>query len=89
MQKVARHEVVFGAGDQLRAQVKITQRREPLTGRIKETRRITKVCEWIKAPEQLGMLRGLLAPDVGDGRDRRQLVSGDPPSTEGGGGPDG
>jgi hypothetical protein len=29
MQKVARNEIVFGAGDQLRARVEITQRREP------------------------------------------------------------
>jgi hypothetical protein len=80
MQKVARHEVVFGAGDQLRAQVQITQRRDSGTGRIKETRRITKVHQWIKAPEQLRI--ALRPPDLlgDDDPDPRYLG---PPSTDG------
>jgi hypothetical protein len=76
MQKVARHEVVFGTGDQLRARVEITQRREPGTGKIKQTRRITKVYERIKAPEQLRLLEGSSA--VGDGPDPWGLDIGSP-----------
>jgi hypothetical protein len=86
MQKVARHEVVFGTGDQLRAQVRITQRRDPGTGKIKQTRRITKVHEWIKAPEQLRMVEGLLDPGSGDGPGPRRLGTGDPASAGQGGG---
>lgn len=82
MQKVARHEVVFGAGDQLRARVEITQRREPSTGKIKETRRIVKVHEWIKAPEQLRMISEQKSLDEPSATPRR-LGSGDLGSSNG------
>lgn len=81
LQKVARHEVMFGTGDQLRARVKITQRRDPGNGKIKQTRLISKVYEWIKAPEQLRM--GDELPDT-DGPGPIQPVSGGPgPTGEG------
>jgi hypothetical protein len=79
MQQVARHEVEFGAGDQLRVRAVITQRREPGTRKIKETRRITKVYERIEASKQLRM--GFLDPGGSDTPGQGQLGSGDPPSS--------
>ncbi|MGD9734424.1 MAG: hypothetical protein AB7V58_02260 [Solirubrobacterales bacterium] len=55
MEKVARHEEVFGSGDQLHATVEIVQRRDPATGKIRAERRIVKVHDVLKAPEQLSL----------------------------------
>lgn len=55
MEKVAHHEETFGAGDQLHATLKIIQKREPGTKKIRAERRVVKVKECIKAPEQLSL----------------------------------
>jgi hypothetical protein len=78
MARVARHEVVFGAGDQLRVRVEIVQRRASTGAKIKETRRITKVHEWIKAPEQMRMVEGLGEPVRDEGP--RRLGRSDAPA---------
>jgi hypothetical protein len=52
-EKVANHEEVFGVGDQLEATVEIVQKRDPESGRIRDTRRVVKVKRVIKGPQQL------------------------------------
>jgi hypothetical protein len=52
-EKVAKHEEVFGAGDQLEATVEIVQKRDPETGKIRDSRRVVRVKRVIKAHEQL------------------------------------
>jgi hypothetical protein len=66
LEKVARREEVFGAGDQLRSVVQIVQRREAGSGRIRATRRVVKVIETIRAPEQLSIDGGAQPPDPGE-----------------------
>lgn len=55
LEKVARHEEVFGSGDQLHATVEIVQKRDPATNKIRAERRIVKVHDLLKAPEQLSL----------------------------------
>lgn len=52
-EKVANHEEVFGVGDQLEATVEIVQKRDPDSGKIRDTRRVVKVNRVIKGPQQL------------------------------------
>jgi|SRR5215218_1095206 len=52
-EKVANHEEVFGVGDQLEATVEIVQRRDPESGKIRDTRRVVRVKQVIKGPQQL------------------------------------
>lgn len=55
MEKVNQHEEVFGVGDQLRSRLQIIQKRDPGTGKIRAERRVVKVYECIKGPEQLAL----------------------------------
>lgn len=55
LEKVARHEEVFGSGDQLHATVEIVQKRDSATNKIRAERRIVKVHDLLKAPEQLSL----------------------------------
>jgi hypothetical protein len=52
-EKVANHEEVFGVGDQLEATVEIVQKRDPESGKIRDTRRVVRVKQVIKGPQQL------------------------------------
>ncbi len=52
-EKFAHREEVLGVGDRLYAKVKVIQKRDPATNKIREERQVVKVHECIEAPEQL------------------------------------
>jgi hypothetical protein len=55
MEKFSHREEILGVGDRLHANVKIIQKRDPATSKIRVERRVIKVHECIAAPEQLSL----------------------------------
>jgi hypothetical protein len=55
MEKFSHREQVLGVGDRLHAKVKIIQKRDPTTSKIRVERQVMQVFECIEAPEQLSM----------------------------------
>jgi hypothetical protein len=55
MEKFSHREQVLGVGDRLHAKVKIIQKRDPATSKIRVERQVMKVHECIAAPEQLSL----------------------------------
>jgi hypothetical protein len=55
MEKFSHREQVLGVGDRLHATVKIIQKRDPTTSKIRVERQVMKVKEVIEAPEQLSL----------------------------------
>lgn len=55
MEKHAHREEILGVGDRLHAKVKIVQKRDPATSKIREERQVLKVYDCIEAPEQLSL----------------------------------
>lgn len=55
MEKFSHREQVLGVGDRLHAKVKIIQKRDPTTSKIRFERRVMEVKEVIEAPEQLSL----------------------------------
>jgi hypothetical protein len=55
MEKFSHREQVLGVGDRLHATVKIIQKRDPATSKIRVERQVMKVKEVIEAPEQLSL----------------------------------
>jgi hypothetical protein len=55
MEKFAHREEILGVGDRIRATVKITQKRDPTSNKIREERQVLQVHECIEAPEQLSL----------------------------------
>lgn len=74
--KVALHEEMFGAGDQLHASLQIVQKREPSTGKIRAERRVLKVFEHIEAPEQLALEERIDRLQLGPGESDTELEAG-------------
>jgi hypothetical protein len=55
MEKFSHREQVLGVGDRLYAKVKIIQKRDPATSKIRFERQVMEVKEVIEAPEQLSL----------------------------------
>jgi hypothetical protein len=55
MEKYTQREEILGVGDRLHAKVRITQKRDPTTNKIREERKVVEVHECIEAPEQLSL----------------------------------
>jgi hypothetical protein len=55
MEKFSHREQVLGVGDRLHAKVKIIQKRDPATSKIRVERQVLKVHDCIAAPEQLSL----------------------------------
>lgn len=55
MEKYSHREQILGVGDRLHATVKIIQKRDPATSKIRVERQVMKVKEVIEAPEQLSL----------------------------------
>lgn len=55
MEKYSHREQILGVGDRLHARVKIIQKRDPATSKIRFERQVMEVKEVIEAPEQLSL----------------------------------
>jgi len=55
MEKYTHREEILGVGDRLYAKVRVVQKRDPSTNKIREERQVLEVHECIEAPEQLSL----------------------------------